>query len=737
MKKALPLIILCCLGVIIYSNTFQNSFQFDDVPYIVKNLNIRNPADLGAIWHNWPTRFVAFFTLALNYYFHGLDPFGYHLTNIIIHIGSAILVWRLILLTFSTPVVKKDKISSHSSLIALLVALIFLCHPIQTESVTYIYQRFASLAGFLYLLSLTLYVKSRLSEISGDSISKTRFLYILSLSFGIVAMFTKEHAFTLPLMVVLYELCFLMKDRRIQWNKILPFLVILSIIPILLFTTKPPTFVDIERMSEQPVAARYYLLTQLRVMVTYIRLLFIPLNQNLDYDYPVSRSLAEPATLASAILLVAILVFAIRNLSRYRLISFGIFWFFLTLLPESSVVPLGDLIFEHRLYLPSAGYSLFLVSAAYYLIGKRSLRSMTVMLLIVVTFYSILAYSRNFVWRDHFSLWNDAVYRSPGKARPYNNRGAAYNKQGNYDLAFSDFNQAIKLRPDFALPYSNRGSVYARKGNYDQAISDFNQAIKLRPDFAEPYSNRGFAYSNKGNYDLALSDLNQAIRIGPNLSEPYNNRGNVYARKGNYDQAISDFNQAIKLNPNYATAYNNRGAAYNKQGNYDLALLDFNQAIRIQPNFSEHYNNRGFAYLKKGEYDKALADFNQAIKLNPNYAKPYNNRGAAYTVKGNYDLALLDFNQAINIDPNNAEPYINRGAAYTVKGNYGQAISDLNKAINIDPNNAAAYNNRAVAYFSKHEYEKAWEDVRKAEALGKEADPKFLRTLEEASGRQR
>ena len=101
MKKALPLIILCCLGVIIYSNTFQNSFQFDDVPYIVKNLNIRNPADLGAIWHNWPTRFVAFFTLALNYYFHRLDLFGYHLTNIIIHIGSAILVWRLILLTLS------------------------------------------------------------------------------------------------------------------------------------------------------------------------------------------------------------------------------------------------------------------------------------------------------------------------------------------------------------------------------------------------------------------------------------------------------------------------------------------------------------------------------------------------------------------------------------------------------------------------------------------------------------
>ena len=551
--RLLAVIILCCLGIIIYSNTFQNSFQFDDVSYVVKNLNIRNPADLGAIWHNWPTRFITFLSFALNYHFGRLDLLGYHLVNLIIHITTSVLIWWLIHLTFSTAVMRKDKISSHSDLIALLVALIFLCHPIQTESVTYICQRFASLTGLIYLLSLTLYVKSRLSEISGDSISKTRFLYVLSLSFGIVAMFTKEHAFTLPFMVVLYELCFLMKDRRIRWNKILPFLFILSIIPILLITTKPPTFVDIERMSEQPVAGRYYLLTQLRVMVTYIRLLFIPLNQNLDYDYPVSRSLAEPATLASAILLVAILVFAIRNLSRYRLISFGIFWFFLTLLPESSVVPLGDLIFEHRLYLPSVGYSLFLVSAAYYLIGKKSLRSMTAILLMVVTFYSILTYSRNFVWREPFTLWNDAVLKSPQKARSYYGRGNAYFDKGNISQAISDYAKAIEINPEYVDAYYNQGNAY--RGNISQAISNYTKVIEIDPNHFLAYNNRAGAYFKKGNLDQAISDCTKAIEINPEYADAYNNRGLAYFIKKEYDKSWKDVHKAeelgYKVNPRF------------------------------------------------------------------------------------------------------------------------------------------------------------------------------------------
>lgn len=615
-EKIFALIVLCCIGAAIYSNTFQSAFYFDDEDSIVKNINIRNLNNLRTIWDYFPTRFITYLSLAFNYHFHKLNVFGYHLFNLAVHLGGGILVWLLTLLTLSTPEMKNKGIAAHAKPIALFSGLVFITHPIQTQAITYIIQRTASLAAFFYLGSLTLYVKARLIKEEARGHGAYGLYYFGALSFAVLAMFTKEFAITLPFALLLYEVSFL-KTKNRAWGNLLPFFITLPIIPLTMAATKSVNFAEM-RLLDQPaagIAPWNYFITQFRVIITYIRLLFIPLNQNVDYDYPIARSMAEVPVLLSLILIIIILITAFRIFSKQRLISFGIFWFFLTLLPESSIIPIRDVIFEHRLYLPMFGYSIFLLSLVYNLLGRRSFKTLIMTTSVIIVCYSFLTYNRNAVWKNKFTLWDDAIRKSPNKARPYNDRGNAYNDKGEFDLAIQDFNKSIEAFPYDAKVYSNRGIAYANKGEFDRAILDYNKAIELNPKLANPYNNRGNAYSHKGDFDRAIADFNKSIEINPHQAMVYNNRGLAYGMKGILDQAIADFSKAIELNPKAFDFYNNRGIVYDMKGDLDKALSEYKKALEINPNFANTYYNLALAYFKKKDYDKTWENLHRAQNL--------------------------------------------------------------------------------------------------------------------------
>src|SRR3990167_7117322 len=356
----ISLSLITITAFLIYSNTFASPFHFDDEHNIVENYKLR---DLSNFWPPSGSRYVGVLSFALNYHFGGLNVFGYHLVNIIIHIINGLLIWWLIILTFKTPVMQvyvgqglspaltPDRIirglkADLPYLTALTASLIFVSHPIQTQAVTYIVQRFASLATLFYILSLVS---------------------------AILAMKTKEISLTLPFVIILYEVMFFAPTKQnYGFAKRLLYLIPVTltafIIPLSLIGTDRPVGDMIGELREaaqetEEISRDVYLLTQFRVIVTYIRLLFLPINQNLDYDYPLSHSLFEPQTFVSFLFLSAIFVFAVYLFIRSRrtdnahglLISFGILWFFITLSVESSIIPIRDVIFEHRLYLPSVG----------------------------------------------------------------------------------------------------------------------------------------------------------------------------------------------------------------------------------------------------------------------------------------------------------------------------------------------------------------------------------------------
>jgi Tetratricopeptide repeat. len=366
-----------------------------------------------------------------------------------------------------------------------------------------------------------------------------------------MAMFTKEIAITLPLMILLYDYCFLRTEDkgRVDWKYAAPLLATIFIIPLTMFLTRSVDFIGMHRIAGTTpnISPWHYLLTQFNVVVTYVRLLFIPVNQNFDYDYHISRSLLELPALSGLILLALILAAAIKLFSKYRLASFGIFWFFLTLLPESSIIPIRDVIYEHRLYLPMVGFSLFLASAVCYIFENKNFKSMIAVLLIIASYYGIFSYVRNGVWKDELTLWSDTVRKSPNKARPYNNRAVAYGKKGNLPQALSDLNRALEIDPRLAEAYVNRGNAYYIQNDFDRAISDSTRAIEIRPDYAEAYYNRAVAYGQQSNVVQAISDFTRALGIRPDHAGAYYNRAVAHFFNKEYDSAWSDVHKARDL----------------------------------------------------------------------------------------------------------------------------------------------------------------------------------------------
>jgi hypothetical protein len=368
----IAVVLIAGVALLAYSNTFSVPFNFDDVPNITQNPNIQiKPLSWDSLerlvknTYKGSIRVFSYFTLALNYYFGGFNVFGYHLVNLIIHIASGFFLYWFLLLTFNLPPLK-ERYGLISYKVALFTSLIFIAHPIQTQSVTYIVQRMATMAGMFYLLSLVLYTKGRLSSGCG------RFLYfggmVLTYLLGV---FSKENVAILPLFIALYEFYFFQNlDLGPRGKKVVFWLVgglfFLGAIGLILWGQRYYNdIVEGYKMREFTLGER--VLTQFRVVLYYVTLLIYPhpSRLNLDYDFSISKTILDPPTTLISILFVGALIgYGIWAAKKRPIVSFCILWYFGNLVIESSIFPL-EIAFEHRLYLPSVGpfilFSLFVV----------------------------------------------------------------------------------------------------------------------------------------------------------------------------------------------------------------------------------------------------------------------------------------------------------------------------------------------------------------------------------------
>lgn len=579
-NKIFHLTLIIITGLLAYSNTFAVPFHFDDLLNIVDNPRLR---DLGNFWPPSGSRWFGEFTFALNYNLGGLDSFGYHVVNLAVHILNSLLVYWFVVLTLSTPFFASAKQSPEAknttkSTIALFSSLVFVSHPVQTQAVTYIVQRFTSLAAFFYLLSLVMYILSRFSQ-TGDDRKNFKTLrgitfYSISLFSAVLAMKTKEISFTLPVIIIIYEFSFFNRAsaaaaRLKRLLYLLPLLLTILIIPSGFVVAGKPIEDTIYGISEtlkatNTITRADYFITQIRVIMTYIRLLFMPINQSLDYGYPLYQNLFTPSVLLS--LLFHLLLFTLgcvlycrpRSSSPgLRLIAFGIFWFFITLTVESSIIPLPDLIFEHRLYLPSAGFFISAVTTMFMVSDSISSKTvariiMPIPALIIITLIA-LTYARNKIWQQEITLWEDVIAKNPANVRGYNMAGIIHKENGDLDKAESLFRASVKLEPGYAEAHVNLGAVYIEKGMIEEGFSEFMTASGLQTldliDSAALYLNIGNYYLRKGLPDKAIEYFNYAQNITPGNPAVFFYLGRAYYQKGLHDKASEFSLKAHNLNP--------------------------------------------------------------------------------------------------------------------------------------------------------------------------------------------
>lgn len=586
-NQLLHILIISAIALCAYSNTFHVPFLFDDEGSIQLNAYVHGLRNFFGGGYNFlPNRVVGYFTFALNYQLGELNVVGYHIVNILIHIGSSLLVYSLMLVTSLTPAFKNSFSQRQINIFALTVALLFVSHPIQTQAVTYIVQRIASLATLLYLAALVCYIKWRISRNESTSLLKgcATSWYILSLIITVLAMKTKEISFTLPLIILLYECSFFGRPRRKLLIQMTPLFLTLAIIPYTVFVSVNPTItlggsilsdVNAPAYSIVRITRWEYFLTQFNVILTYLRLMFLPIHQNLDYDYPISHSLSEPRVMLSALIIAVILALAVylfmlskplhqqhanaRHHQMYRLASFGILWFFITLSVESSIIVIRDVIFEHRLYLPSFGFFVAITAFAALAIirfqysVKKIHNAVLPLVITIILALSAATYSRNSVWGNWFSIWNDTVTKSPNKPRPHNILGIGYYYDSKFDEALREFQEAVRLKPDFIEAYYNIGLIYKARNQYLEAIRIYQMSLSLSAfnaeHFAGIYNEIGMCYAEIGELEHSATAFAAAVKYNPDSAEFRNNYAFALSTKGNLNDALREYQAALSLDP--------------------------------------------------------------------------------------------------------------------------------------------------------------------------------------------
>jgi tetratricopeptide (TPR) repeat protein len=574
----------------------------------------------------------------------------------------------------------------------------------QTQAVTYTIQRFASLATLFYLLSVVMYIKGRLAGEEdahgaspdspawpGKTFRITAFLAISTLS-ALLAMMTKEIAFTLPVVIVAYEFIFFGSSYRKKVLFLVPLLLTVFIIPLIIIGSDRPISELLSELSvktrvETAISRHDYLLTQMRVMVTYLRLLFIPIYQNVDYEYPVYHSLSAPVV-ASLVFLMAILGIAAYLLfkagrgmrgtgqsssedfpaslglepeDQYRLIAFGILWFFITLSVESSIIPIRDVIFEHRVYLPSAGLFIATAAGISAIIGKfgdrlPSLKKNLILgTIIVIAALALATYARNGVWKDEVTLWRDVVAKSPGKTRPLYNLGEAYFARGQFNEGIQAYQDAVRVKPDDTEAHYNLGVAYTKVGRINDAMNEYLIAISLDPNNALAHNNLGSAFLEKGRHSEAVREFRAAIRIMPDYAGAHLNLGSALMLTGQNNEALEHLMTAAALDPYTADPYVNMGIIYDQQGRLPEAAQSFQSALRISPSEPGIHYALARAYVNLNRLEDAVGEFQVAVRIRPDYADAHHDLGAIYFKLGRIQEAISEFQKVLEIKPDDID----------------------------------------------------------------------------------
>ena len=693
-RKIVIYLFLTVLTLAVFWQVHQFGFvTFDDPIYVTDNQQIQSGLTMSALYWAFSTTHAEFWhpltwlSLMLDYQLYGLNAAGYHVTNLILHLLSTLLLFWL--LNRMTGALWQSA----------FVAAVFAIHPLHVETVVWITKRKDVLSAFFWMLTLCFYV-----YYTEKPVIKR---YLPVLFFLACALMSKPMAVTLPVIMLLLDYWPLKRFEQKQKNDLS-----------WQFTEKAPFFIlsfiftmitIFAQYNKHIKIAQYSLDSRLKnaavSFMTYLEKTFWPVD--LAAFYPFSDQLPGLQILGSAVLILMISILVIMARKRFPFLLVGWLWYAITIIPvldifRSALRSMSD----NYMYLPSIGIFIMLAWGVPSLFSHEETRKKIFLPagLALIAILTVLAWWQCGYWQNSLDLWNQALKVTKNNWLAFNQRGLYYSETGRHQQALDDYNAAIRIKPDYAYTYYNRGNTHLQLGEYQKAIQDFNKAVEIYPFYIEALNNRGNAYAFMGQYQQAIKDYDQAIFIKPDYAKAYHNRGFTYGiRLGQYQRGIDDLNEAVRLQKTYTDAYLALGMIHFSQGNKELGCVDFKKACElgncsylrkfqnneecrgreIQQIDGKYFNKKGSEYFKQGQYLMAIEYFNKAISLKKDYADAYHNRGAAYVEIEKYNRAIEDYNESIRLKPGYADSYNNRGIVYMLERQREKACRDFQKACSL------------------------------------------------------
>lgn len=687
----------------VYGRAVNTPFIFDDKQSIVENYSIRTLWPLvGSDGQPGPLsppvniatsgRPLVNLSLAVNYRFGGLNPLGYHVLNICLHVLVALVVFAVIRRVLRLPYFG-GRFDRAAEPLALAVALLWALHPLATESVTYVTQRTELMVGLFYLTTVYCSLRYWAAATRGG-----RMAWLSMAVLGSAAgMASKEMMVTAPVAVLLLERTLLAGSFREAWRRSWPLYAGLAATWLLLLALNYNSPRGDTAGFNLDVPAYAWWFTQAKVLLMYLKLAVWPWPLSVHYGMPYLDTLgaAGPWLLAVALLVAGILSLLWRN----HPVGLVGTWVLLVLSPTLIVPIATEVVAERRLYLPLVALVSLAVVGGYWLVGqmaakcrpeqdravvgRRLLAVAGGVALVLVLVAGVASARRLAVYRDELTLWQDAVAAQPEDPMACNNLGAELAKRGRNQEAMQYYRRAIELRPGYVKAECNIAGGLALVGHTQEAIDHLQKGLQLKPDSAVLLTNLGALLADAGENDQAIACHEKALQIKPHYAEAQFNLACVLARVGRTEQAVEHYRQALRIRPGYADAEYNLGIVLRDAGQTREAIEHFRRAVQERPDFADAHTNLGILLATVGSVPEAIAELQTTLKLAPDDWRSHANLAGVLRHAGRFQEAAQHLQQSLRINPNNIRAYYDLARLYAQMDQQAKAISTAESAVKL------------------------------------------------------
>lgn len=708
LRKLIICLVLIVTTCAVYRQVFEHDFvNFDDNIYISSNRHVQEGFTVDSIAWAFTQRDISYWqpmtwlSLMLDCKIYGLSPGGFHLTNVLLHVLSSVLLF-LVLNRMTGSLWRSG-----------LVASLFALHPLNVESVAWAVERKNVLSAFFWMLTLLAY--GRYAERSN---LRRYLLVLLCFTLGLMA---KSTLVTLPFVLLLLDYWplgrFHLQQSRRHFEALPPVLIqptshrfpvyrlVLEKIPLFslsavsiflcLWSAQRPGFVI--SIETRPLSLR--IANALVSYVSYIGKMILP--NDLAVFYPLPETVPWPQAAAAALVIVLVSSVALGLVRLRPYIFVGWFWYLGTLVPVIGLVQAGlwPAMADRFVYLPLIGLFVTITWGVHDLLAESRYRlaMMTVAAGIVLSALTVRTWTQLHHWKNSEALFEHTLKVTSRNYLAHHNLGVALAERGKKEEAISHYTRAIKFHPAYWQAHNNLATALAEQGKFEEATEHYQKALQIKPNDAGIHNNFATFLAQQGKTYQAIVHYSRALEIRPDFAEVYSNLGNVFKQQGKMDKAIAHYLKALEIKPHHAEAHNNLGVLLANRGRFKKAISHYSAALRLNPDSAEIHNNLAVALVELGKIEAAIPHYAKALDLQPDYAEAHNNLGNALAKQGNLKEAVASFSKALEIRSNYPEAQNNLGVALARQGRLNEAIDHFNEALRLKPDYAKARTNLGIA----------------------------------------